>query len=543
MSNGTLEKILSADLESGLKVTLIDEAGELYVRVCWIHWDSGFRDSGLQVADRIVALNDQPFTLPEEPKARRIARDHIVGGLSESKLFAAMALSEGSPLKLTVLRRNSPGRGFSRLEITGTLRAERHYSTAEGKGAIAPGGPERLGRNDVGDTWSSWYEKRLFEWEGYLDGRWLGRFDNRRALAEHLETKPRIDAALQAYPGAFSRRLAEDWERVAECLRGRKLELPADALAFRDQSERVEKAIAAAGAAAWKSFLTANDAVDTLPTLDLVRDDRTPIVGKVIALPGIQWRDSVKDGDRHIFTTSHSNYHCYIAADQPAMRNFWQSQFAYQAHVEPRIQEKYDVIGRVSPQTRLVVTPRAGARIGLNIEVLAVHVPDHFFVDLSAKPGSFTGDGLATLRGTPPPPDTASPGDVMRAYVQAIKSGDEELWIKLYADWLAMGGEGRPLYRPFDKYTNYMNDYTRSRNLLLHKIVHAEPAWESEPRIVMRGDEFEGAPRVESVDLIMDHIADVGGEHRVVNGTEVNRLWTLQRRDGGPWRITSRNGL
>jgi hypothetical protein len=131
----------------------------------------------------------------------------------------------------------------------------------------------------------------------------------------------------------------------------------------------------------------------------------------------------------------------------------------------------------------------------------------------------------------------------MRAYVQAIKAGDEELWLKLYADWIAMGGEGRPLYRPFDPYKNYMNDYTRSRNLLLHKVSHAEPVWESEPRLVMRGDEFDGAPKVEMVDLIMDHIGGAGGANHVFNGIEVHRMWTLQRRDGGPWRITSRNGL
>ena len=27
-----------------------------------------------------------------------------------------------------------------------------------------------------------------------------------------------------------------------------------------------------------------------------------------------------------------------------------------------------------------------------------------------------------------------------------------------------------------------MNDYTRARNLLLHKIEHVEPVWEGEPR-------------------------------------------------------------
>ena len=44
-------------------------------------------------------------------------------------------------------------------------------------------------------------------------------------------------------------------------------------------------------------------------------------------------------------------------------------------------------------------------------------------------------------------------------HVQAVKAGDETLWLALYADWVAMGGDGEPpLYRPYDPYTNYTND-------------------------------------------------------------------------------------
>jgi hypothetical protein len=543
MSSESLEKVLSPEPRSGLKITLIDEAGDLYARVTWIHWDSGLRDSGLQVADRIVAVNGSPLQLPEDPKERRIQRDWLIGGLSEQKRFVEWGLHDGSPLELTVLRRNLPGRGWTSHDITGSVRAERVYYTTDGKRALAPGGPQSLGPNDVGDTWSSWLEKRTFEWAGILDGRWFGRFDNRKLLAEHLALKPRIDAALQAHPGEFTRRLALDWESVAESLRGRLVSLPADALAFRELSDRIEKDVAAAGDAAWTQFLQVSGATDTLPVLDLIRDDRAPIANKVIALINLTWREAVKDGDRLIFTAQHSNYYCFISADQPAMRNFWFAQQSYQARVEPRMQEKYDIIGRVSPQTRLIVLPRHGAKVGLNVEVLAVRVPNHFFADLAAKPGSFAGEELATLRGTPTPPDDASPSDVMRTYVQATKAGDEELWLKLHADWLAMGGEGRPLYRAFEPYRNHTSDYTRARNLLLHKVMHAEPVWESDPRVVMRGDEFNGAPKVEAVEVIMDHINKFDGETRVFCSIEVKRVWTLQRRDGGPWRITSRNGL
>jgi hypothetical protein len=538
-----LERVISDELKSGLKVTLVDESGELYGRVSWIAWDSGFRESGLEVEDRIIAIQRGPFTLPEDPKERRIARDRFIGGLNEAKLFADLGLKDGSPLALTVLRRQLPGRGWTRLEITGAVRAERLYYTTDDKSAVAPGGPERLGKNDVGETWMSWLERREFEWSSILDGRWLTKFNSRVELAKHLELKPRVDHALATYPGEFSKRLAEDWERVARSLRGRRVELTTDALAFREHSDVVEKEIAAAGDAAWTAFLAAHDAVDTLPTLDLVRDDRGPLVGKVIALTGLTWRESVKDGDRSVFVTSHSGHHCYVTANQPSMQTFWSRLGEYQARVEPRVAEHYDAIGRVMPDTTLVVTPRGGAKIGLSIEVLAVRIPGHFFADVTGNAVTFAGAERATARGAAASKDDAGPSDVMRACVQAVKLGDERLWLALYADWVAWSGGARPYYRAFAPYRNYMPDYTRARQLLLHKVAHVEPAWESEAAVVLRGDEFDGAPKIEQVHVLMDHIGEFDEGAHVFCTNELTRVWTLQRRNGGPWRICSRNAL
>src|SRR5262249_3704558 len=160
----------------------------------------------------------------------------------------------------------------------------------------------------------------------------------------------------------------------------------------------------------------------------------------------------------------------------------------YQASVEPRVPETYDVVGRIGPDTRLVITDR-GAAIGLNVDVLAVRVPDHFFTDVTGAQPSFAGAELASSRRVAMPPDPASPGDVMRSYVAAVKVGDEDGWLAHFAQWTAMGGEGMPLYRPFDPYSNYMQDYTRARDLMLHKVCHAEPVWESDPTPIFRGTE------------------------------------------------------
>jgi hypothetical protein len=244
-----------------------------------------------------------------------------------------------------------------------------------------------------------------------------------------------------------------------------------------------------------------------------------------------------------VFVASHSGYHCYVVANQPSMQRFWARVAEYQARVEPRVPEMYDVIGRVSPSTSLVVIPREGAKIGLTVEVLGVRVPGHFFADVTGDASSFAGAERATGRGATAPDDEASPGDVMRACVQAVKFGDEPLWLALYADWVAWSGDGRPYYRAFAPYKNYLPDYTRARHLMLHKVADVEPVWESEPAAVLRGDEFDGAPTIEQVHVLLDHIGTFEDGAHVFCTNELTRVWVLQRRNRGPWRISSRNVL
>ena len=47
---------------------------------------------------------------------------------------------------------------------------------------------------------------------------------------------------------------------------------------------------------------------------------------------------------------------------------------------------------------------------------------------------------------------------------------------------------------------------------------------------------------VETIDD-MAPVMGADGEFHAFNGSEVNRLWTLQRRNGGPWRISSRQSI
>ena len=151
----------------------------------------------------------------------------------------------------------------------------------------------------------------------------------------------------------------------------------------------------------------------------------------------------------------------------------------------------------------------------------------HFFADLRKRTARSRVPELATARGLPPPPDAASPSEVMRAYVQATKSGDEKLACAARIGW-RLAGEGGRCTRPFDQCLH--ERLHRARNLLLHKIEHVEPVWEGEPRAAIRGDEFEDAPTVEMVDVVMDHIGNFEGEHRVFNNTEVRGVATAASR-------------
>ena len=54
-----------------------------------------------------------------------------------------------------------------------------------------------------------------------------------------------------------------------------------------------------------------------------------------------------------------------------------------------------------------------------------------------------------------------------------------------------------------------------------------------------------GAPRIERVQVEVDHVGLFDAEYRGFADVTVHRMWTLQRLNGGPWRLAanSRNGI
>jgi hypothetical protein len=253
-------------------------------------------------------------------------------------------------------------------------------------------------------------------------------------------------------------------------------------------------------------------------------------------------RQAVTEGSRSYLVDQHSGYHCFIPTNQPAMQQLAQAIAEYKTYVAPRPRDEMDMVGRVAPDARMVVY-QGRAYVGLDIEVVAAKVNGHFSIDLTAPDARFAGRERAEAAEIEPPPDDAEPADVMRTAVAAVKAGSETVWRELYAEWTATEGDPFPYYRPFAPYNTWESDWRRARNVMLNKVCDARPVWTSEPRTILDERHFPGAPRIEQVLVEMDHIGRFDDGDRVFSSVDVRRVWALQRRDGGPWRIASRLGI
>lgn len=540
----SMETIISESVRSGIKGSPLYERKPFAVRVCWIEWDSGFRDSGLQIEDLIVAVDDKTLLLPDDKMERQRYVPKLIGEYSEYTGFADQHKRDGDTIALTVLRKKRFAVGYETHQITGTLRAERVYYDQQQRRALGPGGPDNMVRDNFNESWLGWYGKRIWDWERYLDGRWLQRMNNRQELQSHQQWREQVEFAFTHYTGPFAQRLKEDFDAVARCLQGREAVLAEDAFAFRQAAERNQGTIAKLGDDSWREFISTHqsDILTSIPRIDLIRGDRSQLTGKWVVLERLSMRQMIRDGDRYLYFADHSGYWCFIANDWPSLHDYAHTLARYKTKVVPRVAEQFNLVGRITEQTRLVMTARETV-VGFNIDPIAIHVPGHFFALLNDNDYGFAGESALADLSCPAPAADASACDVMRTLIAAVKAGDSELWRTLFADWVASNSDSQPYYRPFAAYNNWDSDWTRARNIMLNKVVHIEPSWQSDVRTIMTGQEFDGAPHIEEVTVELDHINRFDDGDWVFSSIEVNRVWQLQRRNHGPWRIASRNTL
>lgn len=550
MADSSFSEHVFDNLLSGLVTAEMLDDEPPSVRVTWIARDSGFRGSGLQVGDRVTAVDGVVIPRPKDmPDKQRAVRD-LPGGLNEQNVFAAKGLKDGSPLALTVRRRRYPGEGWISLDIKGRVLAERAFSSAQGRRGMGATGPEELGKDGFDDAWSSWYEKRVFEWSRVLDGGWFRtRLNTRMVLKAHLEEKARVDFLRAHYPGPFADTVSADWQAVFTSLAGTRYDLAPGALDYRELEDERVKQISAAANASWQKYVAdhAADIIPAFPSVDPFREDRSHLVGKLVVLPPIGPRDWLVSIDVNYLSSHQDGYWYFAAAASLPMRRVFDAMYRYARFVSPNIRETIAVIGRILPDP-LMLAANGRTAAGLQIEPVAALMDEAMFVDLGVDQNGespFAGEIELKKQVSALPRESAAPREVMEALVAALKAGDQETWKELFADWLNVPGEGRPLYYAYYPYPpgSLAEDWIASRRLILEAVFDARVIWVSDQTLALRGDEFPGAPRIDEVSIELEHVGLFDGEYRAFNELRIHRIWTLQRRNGGPWRIASRQGI
>ena len=540
---------LLGTIQSGLRTTLRLDANPPSLRVDWINWDSGFRGSGLQVGDDIIAIGGASLGA-DAATARKIP---LVGQVGESVFWNAKKSKDGDPLRLTVRRRRIPGVGWEEIAITGTLRAERVYVRDDKDRILGIGGPKRSAKDDFVDAWATWYDALVFDWERQLDRPvWNSRQDSRRLLDAHMSDEVRVRYLVDHYPGPFATAVLADWELVRAGLTGRRYEIAPQEYAYRDDDDRLVAAVTLAAQKGWYNFQTANaDAIVEIPAkLDLAAGDAKKYAGKLVRLPPASPDDWISNSGVTMVSWFKNGGWVFSRLEAPALDLLWMAQLRYRRNISPEIADAFETVGRVLPAPRMVVPTGQDAVIGLEVEPVAALMGQGdalMLVDMSAaKDGvaSFAGEDAARVLPSAMPPDDASPQQVLEALINALYARDVETWFALFADWQFFSDGDEVWYNPFDPYpeNNRDSDWAQSRRVVLAYSVALRVVWVDDPR-VFANDPALGLPVIEKVDAEIDHIGRFDGAFHAFNIGMVHRTWTLARRNGGPWRIATFQGI
>lgn len=507
-------------------------------RVCWIEWDSAFRQTDLQIGDLVVAVNGVIYTNVHDGNISGSA----VGMYGEESYWEKAGGKEGDKVTLTVVR--DDGR---EIDIEGELRAHRFYYTAEGKPAMAPGGPERLKSDGFSGAWSSWYETVTKDWSFILNDGWNRyRMNNRQELAKHLEHESRIQHLQDNHPGQFADTMRADYERVIECLRGKRYELTEDDLAYRELGEKRAQLAAEATQAAWQNILAdvASESIETFPAVP--PEKRKEAIGKIVQLPWLVPRQIINDlGKTYAVFGGRFDGYYFIDFNSAQAQRFFQTYFRYRGLVNPNLGERYGFIARILDEPRMI-TYQGDAVTGLLVEILAARAGDgegEMFTDLRGDPpDTFAGENqLNALVDIGNLADDLPPEGVIETFIRSVQQADINIWKKCFADWQAWSRTNEEVYlnRAYARPDHLFSSPWEHSRRNLTKEVYDSRVSKVTPVITLAEENAElGTPRVQQVSVYVDHIGLFDGEFRAFSNINVTRPWTLQRLGDGPWRIT-----
>lgn len=522
-------------LVSGLRTERIQDEEPRGLQVTWITWDSGFRGSGLLEGDIITAVDGRPVAVEDEATSAR-----EIGRYQESAGWGEAGAREGQIVRLTVDRWGAVH------TFEGRLQAERFHQTADGRRALAPGGPDRSARDGFTGSWGSWFEgfqKRLSLL--FTQGWNRSGFNNRRELTAHEEDLPRVQFLEEHHPGPFAAAVRGDYERGRRILEGEPVPLGPDDLAYRELStQRLERARELA-THAWEAFRTDVDAdafIAAFPAPD--PDHREEVVGRLVELPWVGHRQMINDLGRSILVAgSLREGHWFVDLESPTMDRYFDALFHFKGLVHPDLRERHRLVGRVLDHP-MMVTVDGRPEEGLLLDVVAGSAGDgEFFVDLrggsEGRPAWAGEEELTRSTGIELPAD-APPEAVVHALVEAVKQGDLTTWTSLFADWrLWNQWGGEPLVEQDVEVpeSNFIRAWEDSRRTILGDVYDARVSRVDRVRVLAQGDPRQERPRVEEVVVWLDHVGLFDGEYRTFTGVAVTRRWPLQRLDGGPWKI------
>ncbi|HEX5132948.1 MAG TPA: hypothetical protein VFX92_10730 [Candidatus Krumholzibacteria bacterium] len=513
------EKILS-DFQIGLQARRLEPDARPYGFVVeWIRWDSGFRGTALKVGDVITSLNGKVF----EPGQK----DFEFGIYSENQFWANAGVKDGDPALLTVIRDGET------LKIAGKVRAERAYTTNDGRRALASPGPDSMAKDEFTASWASWDESLVKEMR---DAGW--NRNTRQQLESLLQHAPRIEALGKRFAGPYASAMKEDFDRAVEFIRGKKYDLGPDDLAYRSLTEtRLQDAIDLA-MRSWNEFIASVDATDlaALPVIDPVRGDRSAVVDKVVRVPEM---NEISEAGHGWFWIQGAGANIYLIDQRsPVFSALLYAVLRFRELINPAIADRYQLVGKIGNSPAMVAIGKKKVYVGLTIEPIAALVDEKMFIDLRAGEASkFAGEENAKkLPQVDTRPDLG-PGDVFAGWINALKLGDSEVWKLFYATWSCAEGRYDPEGGPPPNH--HYRDWANARKQITGPVYDVRVVKVSPVRVVYEGQDA----RVEEVALVTDHIGLFDGEYRAFKDVNVNREWTMQRVSGGPWRITTEKGI
>jgi hypothetical protein len=536
------QEFVSPDLTCGIttELRLQDDPPHLIVEA--IGPESSLRASGLRAGDAIVAIEGTPIPRLAIEQIRKEG-PQMPGQYQESLRWQSAGRKEGEAVRLGVRRKQVP-HGWQTLEVQGVLRHPRSYRSESNAILLYDGGPDSRERDGFSDAWPSWLEtlgKQL---------RAIACFDRGRPglttqyeLKTLLEQQPRVKLLLEKYPGPFAQAVNEDFEAGLARMRGTQYPLTERDLAYRRADQERIDAIAAQGRTAWEALVKASESerIPAFPAEHPVYGKREQVAGRCVLLEELSTQKWVSEAGHGWFAAGSDREGWYfLDMEGPGAQRMLKALRRYQRLVSNRIRESYTLLARILPEARILVMNEIG-HWGLQVEVQAAWIGAALCIDLrgeNAEP-QFAGEaGLLVPRTDPPPPD-ASPEQVLETMIACIQASDIAVWRTLFADWLVRRNADGTHQVCYWMQRVRDDDFERSRASFAGRLFAARVAWTSEPRALTTGQEFPGATRVEEVEAEIEHVGCFDGEYRGFMDVTVNRFWTLQRIDGGPWRIAT----